>query len=307
MDTAKRLFKDKDSITFEMLNEFVLELKRWKEAHITNEYSSDHLIGQIYKENIFFKKKEEYRQLCKCHVSLALKCLEKLIAYIQANNIEPVQYGKHVFEYLFDLKEYIEEIDPKSDPNYSFVDGWKSYSDMSVIMFREARNLFWAGCLEVKEPIPYRTAMPLAVFGLRQAIEVRLRRAIGIFKIVDEKMNDAKLRHDFIFDFFNANLDLVEMKVASIQNLAKIYKWTNYNIHNGGIPRIWEVEYAFEYASKLFESDKMEHGKTWSIHSSIKINDYAELKCRFEALVNKTLPNSKWDYIYLDSPEAVIN
>jgi len=308
MNKAKILFNKIDEISYNMLKEFVDEFKQWKNSVVKKDYKDDYLIGQIYKENVLFKKnKDEYTQLCRCHVCLALKCLEALLLRIEKEQINPAVYKQHIFEYIFDLKEYVEHIRKKDDQDYSFINGGKSYHDLSCVMFQEAKNLFWASTLDKESPISYRTALPLSVFALRRAIEVRLRRAIGIYKIVDENLKDAKLRHDFMFDFFKENLDLVELKIDSIENLSKIYKWTNYTIHNGFIPKMWEVEYAFQYVSSLFEPDKPEHGQSWNIHSSVKIKDYKKLKQNFEDSVKQEFSDDRdWNFRYFKKLEAVI-
>ena len=48
-------------------------------------------------------------------------------------------------------------------------------------------------------------------------------------------------------------------------NLTLIYKWTNYSIHTGSMPNMWEIQFALDYCSKLFEPDKPDPKKGWSI------------------------------------------
>ena len=195
----------------------------------------------------------------------------------------------------------------KTDPNYRFVEGGKSYSQNSTWMFREAKNLFWSSTVTDKNPLSHMTSVSLAVFALRQAIEIRFRRAIGITKIVDEHFSDAKLRHDFILDFVARNLDLIELKVGSMINLAQIYKWTNFSIHTGGMPNIWEMQFALDFCNDVFQPDAPDPKKGWSINSSIKIKDYAELKRRWESEVKAAFGGRNWQFMYMEKPEAISN
>jgi hypothetical protein len=131
---------------------------------------------------------------------------------------------------------------------------------------------------------------------------------MGIVRIVDDNANDAKLRHDFILVFFAENPDLISLKIGSMTNLTLIYKWTNYSIHTGSMPNVWEIEFALGYCSKLFEPDKPDPKKGWSIDSSVKIKDYDELKKRWENKVcANTTPVGQWHFIYMKRPEAVID
>jgi len=201
----------------------------------------------------------------------------------------------------------MDQIMKKKDPNFRFVEGFKSYAQNSIWMFREAKNLFWSSTVTNKNPLSHMSSVSLAVFALRQAIEIRFRRVIGITKIVDENVSDAKLRHDFILDFVGKNLDLIELKVGSMTNLALIYKWTNFSIHTGGMPKIWEMQFALDFCNNVFQPDAPDPKKGWSINSSVKIKDYAELKKRWESEVKAALPGRNWHFMYMEKPEAVFN
>jgi hypothetical protein len=194
----------------------------------------------------------------------------------------------------------------KSNPKYVFIRGGKSASDSSVVLFSAAKNLFWSSMLETANPVEHRTALNLSVFGLRQSLEIRFHRAIGIHKIVGPSGEPPKLRHDFILDFVADNSDLIQTNIGSMDKLSKMYKWTNYSIHAGTLSKIWEIQYAFKYCGGLFQPDPYNQRKGWNIYSSIKINDYAELKKRFEHKVNTTFPDTKWQYYYVSKPEAIL-
>jgi hypothetical protein len=226
---------------------------------------------------------------------------------VEKKQVEIAALKNHILDYIFDLKPYIEQIAKKSNSPCEFIQGWKSDIEDSVMMFTEARNLFWSSTIDKSNPVSHRSAVGLSVFALRQSLEIRFRRAIGIFKILDPKINDAKLRHDFILDFIDENHALIETKIGSMTNLSKIYKWTNFSVHTGRMPKIWEIQFAFNYCSKLFQPDPYNNKSGWHLHSSIKIKDYVELKKKFEDKVNTELPNNKWQFIYMEKPEAIIS
>jgi len=307
MKSAQHLLANWERSTCDDFARFMAEFNEWVKANL-KAHTDDYLIGQIYKENIFFRTEGEYTQLCKCQAELANRCLKSLSENVEKKAEVYPSLRKHIIDYIFDLAPYIDQIMKKNDPNYQFMEGIKSYSQNSIWMFREARNLFWSSTVTDKNPLSHMSAVSLSVFALRQAIEIRFRRALGIWKIVDEaNLSDAKLRHDFILDFVAKNPDLIELNIGSMTNLTAIYKWTNFSIHTGGMPKIWEIQFVLDYCRKVFEPDAPDPKKGWNINSSVKIKDYAELKMRWEAEVNGAFPNRKWDFFYLEKPEAVFN
>ena len=307
MKSAQQLLSKWEKSTLDDFKAFIAEFDEWVEANL-KAHNDDHLIGQIYKENLFFWTENEYTQVCKCQAELAHRCLKSICKDIERKSDIYPSRTKHIVDLIFDLAPFMDQIMRKKDPNYQFIAGGKSYSQNSIWMFREASNLFWSSTVADKNLLSHMSAIALSVFALRQAVEIRFRRAIGILKIVDEaNQNDAKLRHDFILDFVAKNLDLIELKIGSMINLTRIYKWTNFSIHTGGMPRIWEIQFALEYCGKVFEPDAPDPKKGWDINSSVKIKNYAELKKRWENEVKTAFQNRKWHFLYLEKPEAVFN
>jgi hypothetical protein len=255
MKSAQQLLSKWKKSTLDDFKAFMAEFDGWVQVNL-RAHNDDYLIGQIYKENVFFRTEDEYTQLCRCQVELAHRGLKLIFKDIEKKPEIYPGLRQHIVDFIFDLAPYIDQIMRKKDPNYQFMGGGKSYSQNSIWMFREASNLFWSSTVTDKNPLSHMSAVSLSVFALRQAVEIRFRRAIGIWKIVDDaNLNDAKLRHDFILDFVAENLDLIELKVGSMTNLTAIYKWTNFSIHNGTMPNVWEIQFALEYCRKAFEPD----------------------------------------------------
>jgi hypothetical protein len=284
---------------------FLKEFDAWKPTIVKKEYSDDYLIGAIYKENVFFTKESEYTQLCVCHIEAASRCLHDIASEIGGDQHKYETYRHHIVDYLFDLNPVAKQVMKDTDATYEFIKGWKSMTESSVMLFKAARNLFWSSTLKTANPVEHRTALNLCVFALRQSLEIRFHRAIGIDKIVGPSLEAPKLRHDFFLNFVGDNLDLIQTNIASVSNLAHIYKWTNYSIHSGTFAKIWEIQYAFKYCAALFEPVPYKESEGWSLYSSIKIINYAELKSRLENAVNTAFPGKNWQFIYVQNPEAV--
>ncbi len=306
MKSAQKILNSNDALPPDAVREFIEEFTKWTNESITKKYSDDYLIGAIYKENVFFTTEEEYTQLCKCQIALASRCLRDLITEVECGKIKEAELKVHIFDYIFDLKPYVEQVARKTKPEYIFIEGWKSYKELSFVKFIEARALFCSGMVADKNPISLRGTIILLEFALRQLIELHFMRALGIFKIIDENGNDAKLRHNFILVYLAHYLDLISIKIGSMCELYRIYKWTNYSIHTGSMPKIWEVQFAFDYCWKAFQPEPLNPKDGWNINSSITIKNYPELKRRFEQDVNDNLKGRNWQFLYMNKPEAVI-
>ena len=51
--------------------------------------------------------------------------------------------------------------------------------------------------------------------------------------------------------------------------IKKIHDWTQYYIHGGMVPYLWQIEWAHYLTEKIFAGDCQ--GETWSINGGIKI------------------------------------
>ncbi len=113
---------------------------------------------------------------------------------------------------------------------------------------------------------------PLSVFLIRQAIELRLKNAIGIDTILDNKGRTVKIGAEHFLHIYKYIIkyhsDEIEFPVK-ISILEKILEWSQYFIHAGLIPYFWQIEWAHYSISPLFEWGS--HGNTRSAYGSIKI------------------------------------
>src|SRR5580704_13543504 len=81
--SAQILLSADKRFSYELFKAFMDEFAAWKATVLKTAYNDDHLIGAIYKENVFFKSESEYTQLCRCHVEMAAQCLGVILAEVQ--------------------------------------------------------------------------------------------------------------------------------------------------------------------------------------------------------------------------------
>jgi hypothetical protein len=92
-----------------------------------------------------------------------------------------------------------------------------------------------------------------SVFLLRQAIELRIKRALGIEAIYDSS-NHAPIIVSLskLIDFVKHHPNEISFAVDWKQ-IEIINKWSNYTVHGGWVPPVWQIEFAQHLISSVFQ------------------------------------------------------
>lgn len=116
------------------------------------------------------------------------------------------------------------------------------------------------------DPVEARTT---AVFLIRQALELRIKEALGIHAVIDSTTGEpAKITAFAFLEILQENEDKISLPINwTIFN--KIVTWTNSTIHNGWMHPAWQVEFAQEILSPLFKWGQ--HGTFKSSHGAVKV------------------------------------
>ena len=268
-----------------------------------------YVAGVIFREKKPFKTKNEADQYCKCHLFLANQWLKFLIENAikvngKASHRRVLKFEEHIQDFMHDVKPFIEYFEKKSNPEYSFFKGSKYYGQQSWQIFRESRELYWISTQD-KFTCSYRMTINLSIFSLRQALELKFQRIIGIYAIYNKKFEEPKVKYGYYSTFIEKHLTTIQTKYSSFNDLTKIYKWTNRTIHTGFMPYIWEQWYALELADLLFSAyDENEDG-SWSVHGAVKLTNHENLKIEFVKDFCDKYPTEIWCFDF-DKPEAVV-
>lgn len=90
---------------------------------------------------------------------------------------------------------------------------------------------------------------PLAIFQLRQAIELKVCEILNVRVIVDDKDNIVKVTGEKFLPLLNEDNFIMPAKKSI---LLKIHKWANAYVHLGYIDDYWKIEFAQFYLTQFF-------------------------------------------------------
>lgn len=273
--------------TIKALENFAEYLNNLTSTHLRKDKSSDleYTIGAIFKDARNIKSGSDWNNFAKNNLGFANKCFQELVEFIK--NKEPKhtakairKYSEIIRDYIFDLKYFVEYFERKSDPNYVMFTGGKSYNNHSYELNLISNNLYWNACYS-QNIFDQKMALNVSNFTLRQSLEIKFKRILGIYDVYNKAFNGPKIKHEFFADFISDNSASFELPYTNLTFLLKVYKWTNITIHNAENPLIWQLKLALEYVNPFFswgEGLNKDGKKVSSIFGAVKITGYATLK-----------------------------
>lgn len=113
----------------------------------------------------------------------------------------------------------------------------------------------------------------LALFGLRQVLEAKFRRLLGL-SWVDPM---PKIPHETVPSIVKSHESELNVKTASalrVDSIMQIYNWTDYSIHTMTTNSVWLVWMAVDWCRYVFLPPKADDENTaryWHINGSIEI------------------------------------
>ncbi|MBS9394164.1 MAG: hypothetical protein HEQ29_13795 [Dolichospermum sp. LBC05a] len=293
----------KEIISVSILEELSIELNNYAEKYIKNIYnkSDSYLIDIVYVKESSLDTETKINNYYRASLSLAIKEFRELIKQINNDNITLLQ--KHIISYLFDIKPFIEFFEKKQNEDFVLFYGARNYYTTSQEIRLASQSLFWQ--LPQNSIFDQKIAFNLAIFTLRQSLELKFKRICGI----DEIHSNNYLGHDFFINFIKKNnhhFDFPEN--FSLCGIFKIYKWTNRIVHSGNRPRIWEIQFALEFTQSLFSggTHKKDNQVILSVFGAVKIKEFNKLKHQLNQEICQELKTDISKIKWLDNPEAVI-
>jgi hypothetical protein len=288
------------------------QLEHLKSKHCKKKYGEnpEYLINWIFKPIWGIKNELEAKAYCRANLYVATDEFDKLIKKIEKtsgklNYYSIKKYGEQIREFISDLQAIIVILENKNSL-FDFI-LFKINYHHSFEIFQVSHALFWHPNFE-DNLLDKKATLNLTVFTIRQSLEIRFRKISGVYRVFNKNNFDVKLRHDFYVEFYKKNRNLIELDSLGIKiaNLFKIYKWTNATIHNGFIPKVWQVSYALSLMDNFFLPKKFttKTKKGTSIYGAVKIKNYQRL---LDLLTVDIFSKANEIFcIELDEPEAVI-
>lgn len=294
------------------LNDVETYINNFEKTYIKKNQSDNYnySIPVVFRESLTFNTDSEFNAYVKCQLSIAFNWFHFLVAEINQDikrltNTRLIMFGEYIRDFLFDITPFIEHIEQKKNPCFQFLNGDKSYNQHTVFIYKDSRSAYWNSCNKYRA-VSHRGNLSASCYFLRQSLEVKFRRILGLIDITDNNHNSAKIRHDFFPEFIKNNIEHFELNQIAIPNLTKIYKWTNSTIHTSAMPYIWEQWFALNYCDNFFFPEPLKPGKGWSIHSSVIITKLDELLVKLYENVSKEYGNGKIWCFDMKKPEAII-
>jgi len=212
----------------------------------------------------------------------------------------------YLLEELMFLKDMIFEIVVFIDDNNYYVKGQKlnyGWGKTNIInsdeIFRASKMLL-KGSLH-KERQGGFCAKLTSIFLIRQSIELRLKNIFGISYITNKNGEILPISWEKFLELLEDNKKDIEFPFK-ISILRKIYKWTNYYIHGGFAPSLWEIEWAHHILNPLFSAGRYKTLENRFGSVKIKKSFYENIATE----IIKMLKNKNINIYGLGDPEALI-
>lgn len=254
------------------------------------EYTDEHIAKQLFIKEVEMKDRVNHTKYELCAL---IKSFQRTIGDIYRN------WGRagDTFELRDELrllKSISFEAIPFIDSAHYYVEGkfagygfWKRLIIKSIEPFSASKMLLRNKIY--RDTVGTFVIPPTSIFLIRQAIELRLKNALGIDIITDKNGRILKIAGSlFIKLVKDAPNDVIKFPVKT-SLVMKIYEWTNYYIHAGFIPYTWEIEWAHYILDPLFSPGHF--GQTWSLFGTVQIEKdyYSQIETEIRKIVSSHL------------------
>ncbi len=231
---------------------------------------------------------------------------EKLTAAGKFDEVGIKSYGFIISNLLYDMLPFAEFIGQKENAKYCFFKGYKATIEDSHWHYMGSFQLLY-NCTYDYNMLDNKFAYILSPVALRQALELKIQRIIGVGDYYDGKGEKIFTRHYYFFDFikkYKAHFDFQDVDFGIIQ---KVFEFCNLSVHKGIMPYYWQMSYAIKFCDPLFFDNNPPENGSFHFHSSIKVYNYDELKLAFIRELTSQFPSPKYDLrIHWIKPEAMI-
>lgn len=214
------------------------------------------------------------------------------------------KYGYIINNLIYDLRLFADYIGQQKDPTYFLFSGGKSNIEDSRWHYIGTMQLLY-NCTFDKKMIDDKFAFILSAVSLRQTIELKMKRILGVADYFDLKGQKIFTNQYFFFDFILKNKSHFDLTLLNIKIIQKVFEFCNNSVHKGIMPYYWQMFYATKFCDPLFFDPDYNKRKGWNIHSAIRITKYSELKMKLETQLKDIFPEPKYE-LHIDwiRPEA---
>ena len=293
------------------LRDLLYYLKKIKHRHVKKAYSEKHLSRACFDKKFYFNPRP-LLDYCKAQLVIGIRYFESLIVDIEGkikgkdNDFALVVirlYQGQINDFIFDFKITVEPLEKDLDSNYVFFRGGKSSATRSADLYRFSKALAYGGTYDDNLLHGYhKESQVAAVFVLRQALELKFERILGVF-LFDKNGATPKLRHGVQLDFIIRNIELFDFPEFDFTLMSDVYNWCSGVVHKGFQPLIWQVPYAHELCNGLFDWGDLNRNGGISCNGGVRILDIHQMRQKYLSHFFSIQEKGFWG-IYFDKPEA---
>ena len=292
---------------FSLIDDYIhIYLNKIKEnLKIINENSLENIVREVFNQNINANNIKWHVLAVEYSVNIIYKELRNISNQVENYNIISLK-NPYIKGRLALLNDVIQDFDEFESKYECLLLGEKSNISFCRRSF-SSREPFFNSREILRRNFYYNdiTFSSVSVFLIRQSIELKLLRCLGIQKIKKEKDKkiNAKYTQKQLLSFFKGNQYIYIPVDTDI--LLKIIRWTNIYIHEGYMNYHWLIILSQEYLKKLFISPI--DSKSINLDGSIKIDEnYFKTDLLDELLLKLKLDKRKVFIEKSSSPEAII-
>lgn len=296
-----------DKEDFEAFQSFLCnEQKKFSlQKEINNDAAVDFLFTPLYeKDEAFYRNKTNANALFTC-VSKSIERIYRKPLPSYDSEINFSFFEDLVPAFFKELSYY--RVYAFNMPPYAL--GMASCSDSLEILHASSHLLMHI--FPQKHDLGNRIAPACSAFLIRQFIETRLSRAIGIIEIKDSKGKSVRYGRDRVVNFIKDQVKAGNIKTSfHFPHADKIYKWSNAFIHQGFLPQPWEVEWALHLLIGMNKQDALPFKQTGceSIHGAFWIKKTYYEKSLKDDFIKYIVNNNSDIYTLIEcKPEAVVS
>lgn len=214
------------------------------------------------------------------------------------------KYGFIISTLIYDLRLFANYIGQQSEPTYDLFSGGKSNIEDSRWHYIGTCQLLY-NCIFDENKLDNKFAFILSAVSLRQTIELKMQRIMGVADYFDLKGQKIYTHHHFFFDFILKNKEHFDLTLLDIKIIQKVLEFCNNSVHKGIMPFYWQMFYATKFCDPLFFDPDYKKRKVWNINGAIRITKYEELQQKLTANLEKLFPKPEYElHIEWIKPEA---
>ncbi|MDA3953802.1 MAG: hypothetical protein PF485_09150 [Bacteroidales bacterium] len=243
---------------------------------------------------------KNHKSFLKNNLIAAQWTIERVIS-----NIQDFQLNKSLKRLIKDIICDLQPIIKYHDPEHDFT--WllgNTNVHISNFYHNLSYHIFWTGFPSSEDNAVVLSSS--APFLIRQSIEYKIKRVLGIYRLLIDGVDDIRLIEK-CFKVIEKNKNYYKIKNFDFDIVNQIYSWTNFYIHAGIRPFPWITENAIDYLNSLFHVHKDKAKLSFSLYGGIEVKqeDLDEIRNNTKQNFRK-LCGDKMKIIWIEKPEVRI-